>query len=82
MVSYANISLFNSDLALAKSQLGFHKLCSHRFISAQICHFTSVCAYSKPRNIFESVALPHFQKYFRTTQSLNRLYYAVVLNFS
>ncbi len=82
MVSYANISLLNLDFALAKSQLGFHKLCSHRFISAQICPFTALCAYSKPRNIFESAALRHFQKYFCTTQILNRLYYAVVLNFS
>ncbi|MFN6167344.1 MAG: hypothetical protein ACK474_12970, partial [Pseudanabaena sp.] len=35
---------------------------------------TVLCAYLKLRNIFESGAKRRFQKYFCTTQSLNRLY--------
>jgi hypothetical protein len=41
------------------------------FLSFREYVCTALCAYSKPRNIFESGALRHFQKYFFTTQSLN-----------
>jgi hypothetical protein len=37
------------------------------------CRITALCAYLKPRNIFENGASRRFQKYFCTTQSLNRL---------
>jgi len=40
-----------------------------RFLSV----ITALCAYWKPRNIFESGAKRHFQKCFCTTQRLNRL---------
>ncbi len=36
--------------------------------------YTALCAYLKPRNIFESTTKQRFQKYFCTPQSLNRLY--------
>jgi len=41
---------------------------------------TALCAYLKPKNIFESGASSHFQKYFCTTQSLNMLYRRFELN--
>jgi len=36
--------------------------------------YTALRAELKPKEIFESAALPHFQKFLCTTRSLNRLY--------
>ena len=36
--------------------------------------FTTLCAVIKPREIFESAASRHFQKFLCTPQSINRLY--------
>ncbi len=41
---------------------------------------TALCAYLKPRNIFESATKRHFQKYFCLTQNLNRLYLTLIMS--